>query len=162
MAITNLENSTIKLVDLDTKENSIYIMENKYTEEIVLNRGLIGLEFANACYNGSKLFISHFADELNDIDDIAELMLLSKGFYYRLFDAYTDVLKKNLQINFLATKRVMNENIANIEVRYSDISAKASTLIIGDTIATGNSIVAALEHYEKTCKIKRLFIFSFY
>lgn len=55
----------------------------------------------------------------------------------------------------------MNENIANIEVKYSDISAKASTLVIGDTIATGNSIVATLEHYEKTCKLKRVFIFSF-
>lgn len=104
MAIINIENSLLKLVNLNTNEDSIYIMENKYAEEIVLNRGLVGLDFANACYMGSKFFVSHFADELENIDDIAELMLLSKGFYYRLFDAYAEVMKKIYRLIFLQPK----------------------------------------------------------
>lgn len=162
MAIRELKNSKLRLVELDSKGDYIYIMENKYAEEVVLNRGLVGYEFANTCFNGTKLFVEHFADEFNKNNDIAELMLLSKGFYYRLFSSFAEVLKKNLQVDFLATKRIMDGNIANIEVKYSDLSAKASTLVIGDTIATGNSVISALEHYEKAaCKIKKLYLFSF-
>jgi len=93
--------------------------------------------------------------------DIAELMILSKGFYYRLADAFMEVLNKNLQINFIATKRASVEaDSAKILIPYSDISVKSNTLIIGDTIASGSTICAALDYYQKTNDLSRVFIYS--
>jgi hypothetical protein len=153
-------NSKIEKICIDGLSNA-YIIENEYLEKILFNRGLIGLDFAKSCFAASCCFVNHFRDEFNDIDNIAELMILSKGFYYRLSDAFMEVLGKNLQINFIATKRKkVDADKASIEIPYSDLSVKADTLIIGDTVASGSTICAAIDFYTQTNNCSRVFIYS--
>jgi hypothetical protein len=50
---------------------------------------------------------------------------------------------------------------AKVEVSYRSLDAGGSTLLVGDTVASGTTIVAALEEYSTVHQLRRLFLFSF-
>src|SRR5437764_1004982 len=109
----------IKIQGID----SAFIINNSALEQILFNRNLIGLGFTKACEAASAAFLSHFKPELLSVlDDVAELMLLSKGLYYWLHNAYASAFDRNLEINFVATQRINVEgNAADIIIPYSNL-----------------------------------------
>lgn len=157
----NTKESILKSVNFLEKIDC-YLVENHPLEELLFNRGLIGFDFTDVCYKASIKFIEHLYEELAAVDDISELMILSKGFYYKLHQAYSTVFKKNLQVNFIATKRNIDKyGNMNIDIPYSDISAKTSNVIIGDTIASGATICKVISHYLQYKQIENLYIVSY-
>lgn len=139
-----------------------FIAENDVLEELLFNRNLIGLEFTARCEEASRLFLQHFADELSVLgDDVAEYMLLSKGLYYWLHNAYARVFGRNLQANFAVTRRLeVSSGGVEIEIPYINVDAPANTLLIGDTIATGASICTALAHYIRVRPVRQVIVLS--
>ncbi|WP_329086832.1 hypothetical protein OG979_27220 [Actinomadura citrea] len=139
----------------------IRIVHNAALEDLLFDRNLTGVEFRRACLRCSRHFIAHLADELPP-DDTAELMILSKGLVYQLAAAMAAETGRNLPANLIATSRAaVSQGTARIEVPYACFEAPAGTLIIGDTIASGATIVAALSRYLETHSVQRAFIVSY-
>ncbi len=139
-----------------------YIMSNPALERILFNRNLIGLEFSNACQEASEAFVAHFSGEIASFgDDVAELVILSKGIYYWLHNAFAARLGRNLEANFIVTKRsAVSGTSVSIDVPYCDFSAPAHNLVLADTIASGATMVAALRHYSDFQPLRRVLVFS--
>lgn len=140
-----------------------FIIRNAALESILFNRNLVNLEFTQACENATVAFLRHFAPELRSLFDegIAELMLLSKGLYYWMHNAFARVFEKNLEINFAATRRVdVSGDSARISVPYYNFDAPAPHLLIGDVIASGATISTALSLYQEHYELKSVYVFS--
>ena len=50
---------------------------------------------------------------------------------------------------------------ASVEISYTSFDGGGSTLLIGDTIASGATIIAALENYARYRTLRQVFIFSY-
>jgi hypothetical protein len=127
-----------------------FIINDPHLESILFNRNLMGLEFTQACEGASAAFLEHFRPEIEPLiaDGIAELMLMSKGLYYWMHNAFARVFHQNLEINFAATRRAeVSSSAVRIEIPYSNFDSPAQNLILGDTIASGATICAALSLY---------------
>jgi hypothetical protein len=156
-----VEDSSLQAIEIPRVTNA-YIMANRPLEEVLLDRTLVGLEFATACQLASEAFLKHFVDEISECgSEIAELVVLSKGLFYWMHHAFANVFQRNLESNFIVTKRVNVSGCAvTIEAPYTDFSVPAPNLIIADTIASGATIRAALEQYLAFQPLRRVYIFS--
>jgi hypothetical protein len=140
---------------------ALHIVDNEPLRRLLFDRNLVGLPFRKACMDASRFFVRHLADEV-DKEDVAELIILSKGLVYQLGAAFATELHRNLPVNLVATTRVaVTSDDAEVEVSYSRFDAGGSTLVIGDTIASGATVVAALDAYRRSHDLCELFVFSY-
>lgn len=155
------DQSSLDRVDIPGID-SVFILRNPDLERILFNRSLVGLDFTKACESTSVSFLRHFEPEIRSVmNDLAELILLSKGLYYWLHNAFAEVFLENLQTNFIATQRINVEGgSADIIIPYSNLDVPANNLIIGDTIASGATIKTALSLYQKHHALRKVFVFS--
>lgn len=138
-----------------------YILENVPLENLLFSRSLMGLDFAQACKQATRYFLEHFARDMMPVEGISELMLLSKGYYYRMYGGFEAVFQRNLPINFVATQRVeISGDSAEVQIPYANLDAAGDRLLIGDTVASGATICAALQHVMSRCAVREVFIFS--
>lgn len=160
MPILKLSKSIMR--DVPEVGKNIYIIENKTIEDLLFNRSCIGIDFTRKCERASSFFLKHFEAELgNQGESLAEMMILSKGLYYWFHNAFDKCFNKNLQTNFVSTNRVkVAGNEAHILISYFNFDAPADKLLIGDTIASGATICAALSSYLKVRELKKVYIFS--
>lgn len=159
--ILDAEDSTAELIETGTNASRLYLVRNRALESMLFNRNLVGADFRRACLESSRRFIGHLTDEYHP-DDTAELMILSKGVVYQLGDAVVRQSGHNLPLNLVATSRVaVSHESARVEVSYAQMEAPAGTLLIGDTVASGETIVAAVGRYLETHPLKRLYVLSY-
>jgi hypothetical protein len=153
--------SRLDAVDIEGISDA-YIMSNPALERLLFDRNLIGLEFSELCQEASAAFVEHCgADIVSFGDDVAELVILTKGLYYSLRNAFASRLHRNLEANFIVTKReAVAGTSVKIGVPYCDFSVRARNLIIADTIASGATMVAALRHYCDFQELRRVLVFS--
>jgi hypothetical protein len=141
-----------------------YILHSGALERILFDRNLIGAPYADACSSASESFITHFQTELVNLatsEGVAELVLLSKGLCYSLGTAFRRVTGRALETNVVATSRgEVSADSASIAVTYTNFDAGGAHLIIGDTVATGASICAALEKYSQRETVASLHLFT--
>lgn len=158
---TESQKSSMKPIHLDGSNNA-FIVENEFLERILFNRNLIGLPFTENCENATYCFFDHFGDEIQRHgNDIAELLILTKSIYYWCHNAFAKAFNKNLQTNFVYTSRdIVAEEQVNVAVRTYNFDAPVKNLIIGDTIASGETISVALKEYLKYCPLEKVYIFS--
>jgi hypothetical protein len=141
---------------------TLYVIENPSLEALLFDRNSTGLKFKQNCLESSELFLNHLADELRAEDDISELVVLSKGLSYQLNEAFANVFGETLPMNLISTRRakVLTDDV-QIEVSYSRIDAPTKSLIIGDTIASGATLVATLESYRSSHALSSVYVLSF-
>lgn len=161
MELTALPDSRLDLVDIDGTARG-FIMCNRALENILFNRNLVGLPFKRACQAASAQFLRHMEPVVRSfLPDVAELLVLVKGIYYWLHNAYEEVYSENLQMNCVDLSRVsVDSGRVQISVRHLSCDAPVDTLIIGDTIASGATICAAIESYCEERALKRLLVFT--
>lgn len=156
-----LPESQIYDAKIDGIDNS-YICTNKALEKILFNRNLIGLDFTKNCEIATINFLRHIEPEISEaINDIAELIILTKGIYYWMHSSFQKVFNENLQANLVYTSRakVTNEEV-RVVVKALNFDVPANNLIIGDTIASGETICVALKEYIKWHQLKQVFILT--
>ncbi|GAA3826825.1 hypothetical protein GCM10022226_54550 [Sphaerisporangium flaviroseum] len=159
--ILDVEDSTAELVEAGPADSRLYVVRNSALERMLFDRNLVGVEFRRACLESSRHFIGHLKDEYHP-DETAELMILSKGLVYQLGDAVVRQSGHNLPLNLIATSRVaVSAESARVEVSYAKIEAPAETLLVGDTVASGATIVAAVGRYLEKHPLKRLYVLSY-
>jgi hypothetical protein len=139
----------------------LFLTHNEPLERIMFDRNLIGIEFRRACLEASRLFIGHLLDEF-DPEESAELMILSKGIVYQLAEAAAAQTGRNLPTNLIATSRIsVSGDHAEVRVPYVKFEAPSETLIMGDTVASGATIIAALGEYRKHHPVNRIYVLSY-
>ncbi|MDH2429117.1 hypothetical protein [Sphaerisporangium sp. TRM90804] len=159
--ILDAQGSTAELVRLGADASRLYIVHNAALERLLFDRNLVGTEFRRVCLESSRHFVGHLADEFRP-GDTAELVILSKGLVYQLGDAVAQRFGRNLPLNLVATSRVaVSQESARVAVSYAHLDAPAETLFVGDTVASGATIVAAVGRYLETHPLKRLYVLSY-
>lgn len=140
---------------------TVYIVHNRPLEQLLFSRNIVGVEFKQRCLEASRAFVSHIADECR-LEEAAELTILSKGLVYQLSEAVQREIGCSLAVNLMATSRVaVAHGTARVDVAYSQIEAPAKTLVIGDTVASGATIVAALRRYRESHALDRVYVLSY-
>lgn len=159
--ITHADGSVIRSVEAESSLPDLYIVSNDALEGLLLNRNLTGVLFRTACLEASRMFIRHLEDEIRS-KDVCELVILSKGLIYQLATAVALELNRNLPSNLVATTRqsVVADDV-KIELSYTRFDAGGSTLLIGDTVASGATVVAALESYRLEHHLERVLLVSY-
>ena len=161
MPRVDADGSRLSSAGIDGVDN-IWIARNAPLEALLFDRSTIGNEFAQLCLRASRHFLDHLRDDLADAarDGLSELLLLSKGYVYGLRQAAAD-LGLELGTDMLATSRTAVSGAhARVEVPYASLDTGARNLIIGDTIASGASMCAALDRYLEARRLDRVFIVS--
>ncbi|WP_067806820.1 hypothetical protein [Actinomadura formosensis] len=159
--ITDSAHSVAELIGDGQDGPRVYLVHNTALEGLLFDRNLTGADFRRACLACSRHFVAHLADELPP-GDTAELMILSKGLIYQLGEAMAEETGRNLPTNMIATSRAaVAHGTARIEVPYTCFDAPAGTLLIGDTVASGATIVAALRRYLETYPLQRVHVVSY-
>lgn len=159
--ITRIPGSFLEKIECADSWPRIYLAHNEPLEHIMFDRNLTGIEFRRACLAASILFVDHLADEF-DAESAAELLILSKGIVYQLAEAVARQTGKNLPTNFIATSRVsVSDDHVGIAIPYTNFDAPSRTLLIGDTVASGATITAALERYRQFHPLDAIFIASY-
>jgi hypothetical protein len=157
---TQVRSSSAEPVSLDDT-NTVYTVHNRALEDLLFDRNLVELPFRRACLRASRLFLRHVGDEL-PTSGVSELLILSKGVAYQLAESFALEFQKNLPTNMVATRRArVSGDTAKIDVPYSRFDAGGDTLIIGDTIASGASVIAALEEYRLYHRVTSVYLLSY-
>jgi hypothetical protein len=157
--ILQTEGSTAELHKVDGAR--IYVVQNKSLERLLFDRNLMGIGFRSACLSSSRYFIRHLVDEF-DAEHAAELVILSKGLLYQLSEAVPQETGHNLPTNLIATSRVaVSGDSARVIITYSQLEAPADTLIIGDTVASGATVIESLGAYKENYRLRRLYVLSY-
>jgi hypothetical protein len=145
------------IADID----GLYIVESEPLERLLFDRNLMGSAFRATCLDASVSMLSHLQDELGAAQ-VSELVLLSKGYVYQLPIAYEAVFGESLPVNLAATRRVsVKDHDATVEVPYLRCESRNDSLLIGDTVASGASVIAALEAYRLIHGLRRVRLLSF-
>ena len=141
----------------------VRLVASSSLEQLLFNRSLMGLDFIRTCRECSYDMLRAVAQELGDRVSIpTELVVLSKGACYQIADAYGRLLGVAPNVSFIATRRErVRGGLAKISVPYQCLGAPTDYLLIGDTIASGSTICAALESYMKRQVVRRVVLFSF-
>ncbi|GII66288.1 hypothetical protein Skr01_63730 [Sphaerisporangium krabiense] len=159
--ILDAEGSTAELIEAGTRGSRLYVVHNGALERLLFDRNLIGADFRRACLESSRLFLGHLGDEYQP-GRTAELAILSKGLVYQLGEAAVRQSGENLPLNLVATSRVaVSPDTARVEVSYAQFEAPADTLLVGDTVASGATIIAALGRYLESHRLERVYVLSY-
>lgn len=150
-----------------------YILCSKETRSILYSPHIAGKKLHDRMEKVSKLFVDIIRKKAlrNDKnDDLVEFVLLSGGLYYRITDSFRKECGYALPQCFLGIKRQRvegTEGIFQAISTYENFESlpKNATIIIGDTIATGSTIIRALHDLGRASeeiggKIKKIIVCS--
>jgi len=139
----------------------LFIVKNTPLERLLFDRNMLGSDFRLAALSASRMMIRHVVDELN-AGVFSELVLLSKGLTYQLAEGSILEGGPNLACNLMATSRAnVTGSTAQIDVSYCQLDAGGDRLIIGDTVASGSTVIAALTKYMERHSLREIIILSF-
>jgi hypothetical protein len=157
---TDVPGSNAQIVRLD-EGTEVCIVENQPLEELLFDRKLTGVKFRQACLLSSQLFLRHILEELT-IHPVSELMILSKGLVYQLGEAFAIEAGRNLPTNIIAATRAGVEGeAAKIDLPYARLDAGGDRLIIGDTVASGSTLIAVLGEYMLHHELSQVYLLSY-
>lgn len=140
--------------------DGVTVIRNPELEAMLFTRNTVGAEFGAQCRRAMEQFLRHVSDELPT--DAAELAILSKGLCYQVLRSYESALGGTLGLNLVGTRRAkVSSDDALIETSYVRLDSPSDTLLIGDTVASGATVIAALSAYKSHHPLRRVYLFSF-
>lgn len=143
--------------------SQLFIIENEPLERLLFDRNSIGLPFMITCRDACEMFLRHIVDDLEGNRHVAQLLVLSKGLAYQVGAAYEAVVQNSLPVNLIATRRSEIHGASDVEIAvpYARFDAGGDILLIGDTVASGATLVAALTAYAERHTVGAVYILSF-
>lgn len=160
-------------VEEKTLPNNTYILSSAASRGILYKPHIAGKELQAAMEKLSPLFMEAATDkalEGTKVEDIVEFVLLAGGLYYYMARGFRELHGYALPQCFLGIKR---QRVEGKEGEFRAVSTyenfeslpNDATVIIGDTVATGATIVRAIKDLEaaaaeKSGSIKKLIICS--
>jgi hypothetical protein len=158
--LKNVASSTLEDMSERCGVPRLFVAHNEPLKRLLFDRNTTGIDFRTTCLEASQLMFRHLADDRDD--QCAELLILSKGLVYQLAPAVALETGKNLPVNLIATSRTaVSATDAEIEATYSRFDAGGSRLLIGDTVASGATIMRALDEYQRSNAVQQIDILSY-
>lgn len=135
-----------KLVGADY-ENEYYIISEAETRKLLNKPEVIGYEVYR-CMLDSTAQMMYYLKEQKKVTTANILSILRGALNYPLEEScYREHIRVH-DISFLSSERVFNKDeIAGLEIKYSKLTmVPDSTLLIGDIVATGDTLVHCLRY----------------
>ncbi|MDP3999496.1 MAG: hypothetical protein Q8P76_02800 [bacterium] len=143
-----------------------YIIVNPSSRKIHFDPTITDFNLYKLATECNETFL-RFADKIGlfrgaKAKNVCELILVSGGFYYHLNQAFYNVFGYSLPAGFLGARRVLRPK-PHAVISYDNLEAisENNITIIGDTIATGATLVDSLYYYlDRAPKVKKILIFT--
>ncbi|MEK9186361.1 MAG: hypothetical protein AAB885_02115 [Patescibacteria group bacterium] len=143
-----------------------YIISNPDSQKIHFDPTITDFELSKLSTRCNETFLK-FAKLLGlfrgaRAKDVCELILVSGGFYYHLNQAFYSVFGYSLPAGFIGVRRVLGDKPRGA-ITYNNFEAipENNITIIGDTIATGATLIDSIRYYlAKHPKVKKIIIFT--
>lgn len=146
----------VKRRDLPT---NTYIVCSRPTRSVLYNPHIAGKKLQDRMEKVSRIFVDVMSRMIgaDEKSDLVEFVLLSGGLYYRIADTFRKWQGYALPQCFLGIKR---QRIEGTEGAFTAVSTyenfealpKNATVLIGDTIATGATMIRALHDLERAAR----------
>lgn len=147
-------------------ENEYYVVSEAETRKLLNNPEVVGYEVYR-CMLQSTAQMMYYFKEQKKVTTANILSILRGALNYPLEEScYREHIRVH-DISFLSSERVFNEReIAGLEIKYSKLTmVPDSTLLIGDIVATGDTLVHCLRYvtdfYRKNgAKLRNIILFT--
>lgn len=147
-------------------ENEYYVVSEAETRKLLNTPEVVGYEVYR-CLIPSTAQMMYYFKEQKKVTTANILSILRGALNYPLEEScYREHIRVH-DISFLSSERVFNDDeIAGLEIKYSKLTmVPDSTLLIGDIIATGDTLVHCLRYvtdfYRKAgAKLRNIIIFT--
>lgn len=129
---------TLRPLDADA-----HILESPALESFLFDRTVVGIPLLNAAREATVHWLAALRDHqlLDPGEDVAGLTILTGGLYYGLQPAWQTVFGSLLPENFIGVKRHLDErNQWFADYHYVSFEAPCTTVLVGDTVASGVSL----------------------
>lgn len=146
--------------------NEYYIVSEESTRKLLNKPEIVGYEVYN-CLVSSTSQMMYYLKENKKITTANILSILRGALNYPLEEScYREHIRVH-DISFLSSERIFDENeIAGLDIKYHKLTmVPDSTLLIGDIIATGDTLVHCLkyvtDYYRKAgAKLRNIVVFT--
>jgi len=164
--IAEYKNAMLYRIVREDLPSNTYIISNPDSQKIHFDPTITDFELYKLSTKCNEAFLS-LTKELGLFEgmsakNITELILVSGGFYYHLNQAFYNVFGYSLPAGFLGVRRVIGDDPYAV-ISYDNFEAipENNVTIIGDTIATGATLIDSIKYYlEKAPRVKKLLIFT--
>lgn len=141
------------LYRLDAKHliNQYYIVTSEFTRKLLNSPEVIGFECYDSMCNPTKTTLDYFNKKRFIHGAASILTILRGGLNYPLEECcYRSGITVN-DVNFLSCERVFDDKvIVGLDIKYKKLHIiDKGTLIIGDIVATGDTLVKCLKYVVK-------------
>lgn len=142
--------ATLYRLDAPKLTNKYYIVTSESTRRLLNSPEVVGFECYDCMCNPTKVVLSHF-NKKGLIKHANILTILRGGLNYPLEECCYRVGIQVTDMGFLSCERVFHgDTIAGLDIRYKKLSIiDGSSLVIGDIIATGDTLVKCMKHVVK-------------
>jgi len=144
----------LRPLDTDT-----YILETPALESFLFDRTVVGIPLLNAAREATVHWLASLRDNnlLDSSEQVAGLTILTGGLYYGLQPAWQTVFGTLLPENFIGVKRHLDQRQQWFaDYHYVSFEAPCDTVLIGDTVASGASVIQGLQAFAEWAKPRGL------
>jgi len=150
--VPEYKHNKASLYRLDAKHlvNRYYVVSSPFTCKLLNSPEVVGFETYDSMCNPTKITLDYF-NKKGFIHEASILTILRGGLNYPLEEcAYRSNIPVN-DVNFLSCERVFDgELIVGLDIKYKKLAViDKGTLIIGDIVATGDTMVKCLKYVVK-------------
>jgi len=146
--------------------NRYYVVSDEGTRNLLNTPEIVGYDVYHCLLRSTSRMMKHFR-RAGCISSANILSILRGALNYPLEEScYNEGIRVH-DISFLSSERVFhNSEIAGLEIKYSKLAlVPDSTLLIGDIIATGDTLVHCLryltDHYRShNCRLRNIIFFT--
>lgn len=147
-------------------ENKYYIVSEEGTRRLLNSPEVVGYEVYHCLLKATSRMMQHFKEE-GLVTSANILSILRGALNYPLEEScYREGIRVH-DISFLSSERVFHDDtISGLVIKYSKLAmVPDSTLLIGDIIATGDTLVHCLKyltkHYRRSnAKLRNIIFFT--
>lgn len=149
------EKANLYIIDAPQLLNKYYVVTSASTRRLLNSPEVVGFENYDCMVNPTKVVLDYF-NKQGLINQANILTILRGGLNYPLEESCFRVGIPVNDMSFLSCERVFEgELIAGLDIKYKKLSIiNKGTLIIGDIIATGDTLVKCLKFVVKEYRNK--------
>ncbi len=146
--------------------NEYYVVSETETRKLLNHPETVGYDVYHCLLKSTSQMLYHFKEQ-KKVTSANILSILRGALNYPLEEScYREHIRVH-DISFLSSERVFEaDEIAGLEIKYSKLTmVPDSTLMIGDIIATGDTLVHCLRHVtdfyrKKGAKLRNIIVFT--
>lgn len=159
-------NTDSSFYEIDNSDDIAFITSHPYSREILNRPEIIGFKIYDKLKKPTENILNFLINKYK-IDQFNILIIMRGGLNFPIEEAFYNLGINNKTISFITTERVFNPTTSsNINIGYNKIVLlDNATLIIGDIIASGETIRKAINsilsiYIKNKIKLKRIVILT--